>query len=95
MLSGNDPLRLGIVDDGDFYDIALCRNFPRRRDNPGAERRELFAPLFAQIANRQLEAGFDDVGSHGLSHGAEADKTDLVLHKFFYLKCCTIVKRKG
>ena len=28
MLSGNDPLRLSIVNDRGFYDIALFRNFP-------------------------------------------------------------------
>ena len=94
MLSGNDPLRLGIVDDRDFYDIALFRNFPGRCDDPGAERSELFAPLFAQIVNRQLEAGFGDVRSHGLSHRAEADKANLRLHKFFHLKSCLILQRK-
>ena len=65
MLPGNDSLRLGIVHHGDFYDIALCRNFPGRRGDSGTECSDLFASLFAQIVNRQLEAGPGDVRGHG------------------------------
>ncbi len=86
VLSGNDPLRLVIVDDGDFYDVAFFRNFAGRCGDPGAERGELLAALFAQVANRQLEAGSGDVCGHGLSHGAEADKANLGFHKFFLAK---------
>jgi hypothetical protein len=89
MLSNNDLFRLGIVDDRDFYDIALFRNFAGRWDDRGAERSQLFARLFAQIANRQLEAGSGDIRGHGLSHRAEAYKANLRFHKFSYLKSCT------
>jgi hypothetical protein len=85
MFSGNDPLRLSIVNDRDFYDIALFRDFPGRCDNSGTERSELFARLLAQIANRQLKAGFGDVCGHGLSHRAEAYKANLRFHRFFFL----------
>jgi hypothetical protein len=83
LFPGNDLLRLGIVNDCDFYDVALFCNFPGRCDDPGAERSELFARLFVQIANRQLKAGSDNVRGHGLSHRAEAYKPNLRFHKFF------------
>jgi hypothetical protein len=94
MLPANDPLRLGIVDDRDFYDIALCRNFSGRCDDPGPERSELFAPLFAQIVNRQLEAGSGDVRSHGLSHRAETDKSNFRCHNFFTYRAASYYREK-
>ena len=92
MLPGNDPLRLGIVDHCDFDNIALFRDFPGRCGDPGAERSDLFARLFAQIANRELEAGSGDVRGHGLSHRAQSYKANIELHKFLPFKSRPILQ---
>jgi len=83
MLSRDDLLRLRIVHDRNFDDIALVGDFPRRCGDFGAERRERFARLLAQIVNRKRETGFDDVRRHGLSHRAQTYKANLGLHQFF------------
>ena len=80
MLSGDDLLRLCIVDDCNFYDIALFGDFPGRCGDFGAERGERFARFVAQIVNRKLEAGFGDVRRHRLPHRAQTYKTNLGLH---------------
>jgi hypothetical protein len=92
LLPGNDPFRLVIVDYYDFYDIGMFRDFPGRSGGLRAEQSELFARLFAQIVNRQIEAGSGDVRSYGLSHRAETYKTNLRCHNFFYRTSRTLNK---
>src|SRR5262249_22625361 len=93
-LADNNLLRLGVIDDRDFYNVALFRDFLRRSGDPGTDRSERFARLLAQIENRKLEAGFDDVCGHRFSHGAQTYKANLGLHTLFYLKSSTSNKAK-
>src|SRR5215472_12829987 len=44
-LSDNNLLRLGVIDDRDFYNVALFHDVPRRSGDPGADCSERFAGL--------------------------------------------------
>jgi hypothetical protein len=89
MLSGDDLLRLRIVDNRNFDDVALFGDFPGRCGDFRAERSQRFARFVAQIVDRKLEAGFGDVRRHGLSHRAQTYKTNLGLHRFFLCEICS------
>ena len=84
LLPGNNPFHLVIVDYYDFYDIAMFRDFAGRSGSLRAKQSEFFAWLFAEIVNRQIEAGSGDVRSYGLPHRAETYKTNLGCHNLFY-----------